>query len=155
MSAWSANMHVEWKSSKKNDFCNLGGIFYMRNITLFWLPSCFTQALNLFCIQKRGKNSMCVNLCFCIRPAWLTHVCLSVWAGTQSLQSWDVWTCARALPHGSANFLLWCCACTSVDKPATTSNSFSSFKPWEQAVFILSRNRVSGTLNVLWWFCCF
>lgn len=66
MSAWGANMHMEWKSNKKNGFCSLGGICYMRNITLFWLPRCSTQALNLYFVYKKEARIACV--CTCVSP---------------------------------------------------------------------------------------
>lgn len=75
MSAWGASMHMEWKIEKKNDFCSLGGICYMRNITLLWLPNCGgAQALNLYFVYKRrGRNCICMYLF--LHSSFLIYTC--------------------------------------------------------------------------------
>lgn len=151
MSAWSANMPVEWKSSKKNDFCNLGGIFYRRNI---WLPSCFTQALNLFCIQRRVR---------------IAHVWTCVSASVLPDQHVCPWVCESARSHFCPGMYEHMLMPFIMDLQASHHDAvharhctkpqphpiLSSSKQWEQTVFILSRNRVTGTLNRLWCCCCF
>lgn len=82
---------------------------------------------SVFCTQSRGKSCMCANLCFCFHPAWSTCVCLSMQVGIQSqafvLGYMNTCIPAHALHHRIASFLAWCCACTSLYKPTTASNS--------------------------------
>jgi len=148
-------MHIEWKSSKKNSFCSLGGIFYMRNITLFWLPSYCTQALNLCFVYREEVRMACVRT-FCLHPAWWTCVRLSTWTGMQS----------HAFHPGIHEHMLMlfitdlqASKCDAVHVRRCTNPqphpTLSSSKQWEKTLFILRRNHVSGTLNILWWFCCF
>lgn len=100
---------------------------------------------SVFHIQRKGKNCMCANLCFCLHPAQQPCVCLRMPVGMQShafvLGYMNTCSCHSSQICKLPSMML----CMHVTVQTHNHIQLALLRK----IFVLNKYHVSGTLNTL------